>query len=272
MDNFPIINLCDEVDYLDYKKKCNFLIPLFLIFLLVSSCNDFELLSILGGSGASSGDDYSEVVLSSSWTAYNDCDSGPTGNHANATNFNDDTSGLLKDITTGIDTTVTADMDSLNISPWSLGGTYGPGMPAFGTDAYNTFNSFITLDQVVSYGSDSPWYSQVTFSDLDPAKEYAFVTTANRNNTYDPQRWTKFVISGADTYTNISSSGVNRVSDDVVKLNCYNSVRGYVVAWTGITAADGTFTVRSENVGAEGPGEEYKAYGIQGFKFMELSD
>ena len=97
------------------------------------------------------------------------------------------------------------------------------------------------------------------------------MTTANRRNTYDPPRWTQFSIIGADTYQNVSSSGVVEVSEDVVKMNTgSNTTEGNVVAWIGITSAGGSFTVRSENVGTGGPGEQYKSYGMQGFMLVEL--
>jgi hypothetical protein len=112
--------------------------------------------------------------------------------------------------------------------------------------------------------------------DIAASKEYEFITTANRNSeSYDgdgaASRWTKFTLAGADTFANISSTGVTVVTEDVVKMNTgYNTVNGYVVAWSVITAADGTFSVRSENVGLEGPGEQIKSYGFQGFVFKEL--
>jgi len=52
----------------------------------------------------------------------------------------------------------------------------------------------------------------------------------------------------------------------------YNSVAGSVVAWSGITAADGEFTILSQNVGASGPGEPIKSYGLQGFRLTESDE
>lgn len=101
------------------------------------------------------------------------------------------------------------------------------------------------------------------------------MTTANRNSASyagsgASSRWTKFSIIGADTYTNGSTSGVVEISSDVVQFNTgYNTVNGYVARWTGITAGDGSFTVRSENVGAGGPGEAKKSYGMEGFYLAE---
>ena len=103
------------------------------------------------------------------------------------------------------------------------------------------------------------------------------MTTANRNEAVytgsgATSRWTQFSIIGADTYQNVSSAGVVEVAEDVLKMNTgYNTADGLVVAWTGISSAGGSVTIRSENVGAAGPGEPYKSYGLQGFMLVELA-
>jgi len=222
---------------------------------------------------------FDEADLAASWTAYNDCVESAAGNAANVTQIDyDDPSGTLLRYADGTATSVSVTMESDNLAPWSAGVE-----PAAGTDAHDTFDGIVNLNEIASYGSDSDWYYQATLTGLDPAKRYAFITTANRDSvtfsgvTYEGaganSRWTKFTISGADTYTNVSSAGVVEVSEDVVKMNTgYNTLTGYVVAWTDISAADGIFTVRSENVGAEGPGEPHKSYGLQAFVFIELSE
>ena len=103
------------------------------------------------------------------------------------------------------------------------------------------------------------------------------MTTANRNSASYAgdglaSRWTKFSIIGADAYSNASTTGVIQISPDVVRFNTgYNTVNGYVARWTGITAADGSFTVISQNVGAGGPGEAIKSYGMEGFMLAEAT-
>jgi hypothetical protein len=213
------------------------------------------------------------------WVAYNDA--VHAGSPANATNYSgymadgggfETPSGFLRDYTTGAFKSVVATLTGSNIS----GSTSGA--PSSGTDAYGVFNGKVNLgDWSTSYNSSSTgWYYQVVFTSLDPTKSYEFVTTANRNSaSYAGEgaasRWTKFSIIGADAYTNASTSGVVEISEDVVRFNTgYNTVNGYVARWTGITAADGTFTVRSENVGAGGPGEANKSYGMEGFMLAEL--
>ncbi len=212
------------------------------------------------------------------FVAYDDTVHG--GSPANATIYSgymadgggfETPSGLLRDYASGLYTSVTATLSGSNITG-SISGA-----PNSGTDAYGVFNGKVNLgDWSTSYNSSgSGWYYEVTFTGLDPTKEYEFVTTANRNSiSYDgsgsASRWTKFSIIGADTYTDASTSGVVEISPDVVEFNTgYNTVNGYVARWTGITAADGSFTVRSENVGAGGPGEPNKSYGMEGFMLAE---
>ena len=223
---------------------------------------------------------FSSTDLTSSWEAYNDCVASGSGNAPNVTQFDwNNTSGFLKDYSDGSETSVSVSVSATNVTGWDLSGVGGTGMPQAGTDANDTFDGIVNLNNIASYNSSSiDWYYEITFSGLDPAKSYAFVTTGNRDETNysgddSSSRWTKYTISDADTYKNVSSSGVTEISEDVLKMNTgYNSVDGYVVAWKDITASDGSFSVRSENVGAGGPGEQYKSYGFQGFLFKELSE
>jgi large repetitive protein len=220
-------------------------------------------------------------MASADFVAYNDCVHG--GSPANTTIYSaymqdggsfETPSGLLKNSATGQSASITATLTGSNIT-----GSISAA-PATGTDAYNTFNGNVNLgDWSTSYNSSSTgWYYQVTFTGLDSSKTYEFVTTANRNSSSyagsgTASRWTKFSISGADAYTNASSTGVTQISPDVVEFNTgYNTVNGYVARWVGITAADGSFTVRSENVGAGGPGEANKSYGMEGFMLVETPE
>ena len=222
-------------------------------------------------------------AASADFTAYNDCVHG--GSPANTTIYSaymgdgggfEDPDGYLKDSATGSFTSVWVDMTGDNISG-SLSDA-----PNAGTDAYDTFKLGVSCvgvdlgDWSTSYNSSSTdWFYQVTFTGLDTSKAYEFVTTANRNSASyagdgSSSRWTKFSISGADTYTNSSTSGVVEISPDVVRFNTgYNTVNGYVARWTGITAVDGSFAVKSQNVGPGGPGEANKSYGMEGFMLRE---
>jgi len=219
------------------------------------------------------------------WEAYNDCVGPASGSAPNVTVYSgylgggggfETPAGLLVDFATGNNTAVTVTMEAFNVAG-SLGS-----MPDAGTDAHTAFDAIVNLGESASYNSSgSDWYYQATFSGLDPAKTYEFVTTANRNgSSYNGNgsgsRWTRFSIIGAEEYTNASSSGsgVIVVSDDVIKMNTgYNTVEGNIVKWSGIKCgADGVFIVLSQNVGAEGPGEPIKSYGLQGFKLTQISE
>jgi hypothetical protein len=213
------------------------------------------------------------------WTAYNDCVGPASGSAPNVTCFSgylgggggfETPSGYLVDFDTGLAMAVQVFMEAYNVSG-SLGA-----MPNTGTEAHSIFDGIVNLNESASYGSSSlDWYYKATFTGLDPTKSYTFVTTANRNGASyagdgSASRWTQFSISGADAFTNASSAGVLEVNPGVLKMNTgYNTVDGYVIGWTGITAADGSFTILSENVGAGGPGELRKSYGLQGFMLQE---
>ena len=214
------------------------------------------------------------------WVAYNDCVGPASGSAPNTTIWSgllggggsfEAPSGELVKFADGTGTGVTATLVAANIAG-SLGS-----MPNAGTDAAGIFSGILNLAESASYNSSSiPWSYDVTFTGLDPTKAYAFYTTANRDGSSyagdgDGSRWSQFSIIGADAYANASSSGVTVVSQDVIKMNGgYNTVNGYVVGWSGITAADGSFRVLSQNVGTDGPGHPYKSYGLQGFALAQF--
>lgn len=212
------------------------------------------------------------------WVAYNDCVSTTGGNTTHYAGYLgggggfETPSGLLKNYATGAATSVTATMLASNVA-----GSLGV-MPSSGTDAHTAFNGKVNMGGSASYNANSPWSYRVTFTGLDPSKSYAFVTTADRGSASyagsgSSSRWTEFEITGADTFTNASTTGVTVVSSSIMRMNTgYNTLNGYVIKWTGITAADGSFTVVSRNVGAIGLGDPNKSYGMQGFSFEELTD
>jgi len=215
-------------------------------------------------------------ISQAGWIAYNDCIGTSPGN---VTYYASNTigggggfetpSGLLKRYSDGTFTAVTATLTSSNIS-----GSTGS-MPNAGTPAHNAFNGILNLAGSASYNSSgSAWYYQVTFSGLDPTKSYEFVTTANRGGTYTPARMSQFSILGADSFTNASTAGVSVISAGVLHLNSgSNTANGDIIKWTGITAADGVFTIRSENVPFGGLGQPSGShgYGLQGFSLEELA-
>ncbi len=217
---------------------------------------------------------YDPTNFNSHWVAYHNC-MAASGNTNNTTaNTANDSVTTLRNFSDNSVLAATVRLNYTNVANWTSGGSF-----VASNDVYMTFDGILNLQNNASYsdGVSDTWV-EVTISNLDPAKKYMFVTTGNRNSiaylgSGSSSRWTKFSIIGADSYTSFSSAGATRVSDAVVKINTgYNNTNGHVAAWTDIVASDGVFTIRSENVGAEGPGEAYKSYGLIGFKLVELSN
>ena len=152
-------------------------------------------------------------------------------------------SGPLLDQATGEDMGVNVSLTTNGVD-WQDNPSYGGRDCAAGTDAHTTFAAMTDMTGVLTYGG-AGWWVDATFTGLDPLTEYTFAASASRGN-YD-DRITRYTISGADTYTNSSTSGVNVVSGDKVEFDTGgNYAEGYVARWSGITAADGTFKVRAE--------------------------
>ncbi len=159
-------------------------------------------------------------------------------------NFSGQTSGPLYDQATGEEMGVTATLTQSGGVNWQPEPSAGGSDTAIGTDAYNTFSGIADMTGVIYYGA-AGWWVDVTFTGLDPATEYTFATSSARNAYAD--RLTIYTLSGADTYTNASTEGVTVLADNKVGFNTGNNHdEGYVARWTGITAADGTFSVRAE--------------------------
>lgn len=181
------------------------------------------------------------------------------------------TSGLLKNTGNagtilGVTATFTASNDvTLQTDKGSgLGGTDC----AAGTDAANIFGGEVDLTGVQVYGSTG-WYVDLTLSGLNPAMQYEFVTTANRNGTFSPARLTQFTLSGTDAFVNESSLGTafSGVSDASTILNTGgNTTAGYVARWTEIRPGeDGTIEIRAEAGSANN-----SAYGFSAFRLTEM--
>ncbi len=177
-------------------------------------------------------------------------------------NFAGENSGPLLDQTTGEPTGVTATLEQSGGVNWQPSGSGGSDT-AIGTDAFNTFGGLADMTGVMYYGSTG-WYVDLTFTGLDPSTEYTFATSAARANYSD--RYTRYTISGADTFTNASTSGVDVVSEDSVRF-CTgdNYAEGYVARWTGVRAADGTFKVRAEADPDNPSSDQRKAYSFDVF-------
>jgi hypothetical protein len=152
---------------------------------------------------------------------------------------------------------------------WQSQPANGGSDTAMGTDANNTFAQIADMTGVIYYG-DVGWWVELTFTGLDPNIEYTFATSANRGNPLYIDRWTIYTINDADTYTNASTSGVDVLAENKVRLmtgDNYND--GFVARWTGIRAADGNFTVRAEADPNSADG--YKAYSFDVFMLEQES-
>ncbi|MHC4656766.1 MAG: lamin tail domain-containing protein [Planctomycetota bacterium] len=172
------------------------------------------------------------------------------------------TSGPLLDQATGDNTGITATLTESGGVSWQPDPGNGGSDCAVGTDAYNTFGGFADMTGVLTYGNPG-WQVNLTFTGLDPATEYTFGTSAARNNYSG--RLTNYTLTGADTYTNASTSGVVVLAENKVQFNTGdNHNEGYVARWTGITAADGSFTVQAEADPSATEGR--KAYSFDVFK------
>jgi hypothetical protein len=194
--------------------------------------------------------------------AYNDCvyrndqyiaDNVTTYSIGNG--FTGETSGPLYDQATGEEMGVTVTFTQSGSVNWQPEPGAGGSDTAVGTDAYNTFSGIADMTGVIYYGG-AGWWADVTFTGLDPATEYTFAASSARNAYSD--RLTIYTLSGADSYTNASTEGVTVLADNKIRFNTGNNHdEGYVARWTGITASDGTFSVRAEADPSSPSGKAY---------------
>jgi hypothetical protein len=173
------------------------------------------------------------------------------------------TSGPLVDQATGDDMGVTVTLTESGGVNWQPSTSSGGSDCAVGTDAHYTFGGTADMTGVIHYGS-AGWWVDLTFTGLNPTTEYTFATSASRGNSSYSNRLTIYTLTGADTYTNASTSGVDVLAENKVRfITGDNHNEGYVARWTGITAADGSFTVRAEADPNSANG--YKAYSFDVF-------
>ncbi|MHC4742768.1 MAG: chitobiase/beta-hexosaminidase C-terminal domain-containing protein, partial [Planctomycetota bacterium] len=204
--------------------------------------------------------------------SYNDCvyeEDQYLGNNVTTYGIGDgfggSSSGPLVDQATGDPTGVTVTLDENGGVNWQPSGTGGTDC-APGTDAYNTFGGLADMTGVIYYGS-SGWWVDIAFTGLEPGTDYTFATSAARNNY--PDRWTRYSIIGADTYTNASTAGVTEIpgsGGSAVRFNTGdNHDEGYVARWTGIRASDGAFKVRAQADPENPNSDPRKAYSFDVF-------
>ncbi|MDY6990237.1 MAG: DNRLRE domain-containing protein, partial [Thermodesulfobacteriota bacterium] len=206
------------------------------------------------------------------WTAYNDLDprvpSGSTDNAPNVTEHDyTATNAVLKNFATGADLPVTMSGSYNNRDPKQSGDNADVGDAA---GIFGPSSSRIVDLRATSELDLTSWYNTVIFNNLDPAKEYIITLSANRNN-YPGARFTKVSIEGADTLTNASSVGVVVNSAASVSFSTGDNSSGYVAKWTGVTAADGSFSIKSEWDDSLGSGDDNtKGYAMSAFRLEEI--
>lgn len=215
-------------------------------------------------------------IVLGSFTAYNDCCYSASSGHPvlrpNVTTYSigsgapGPASGLLKDITTGADTGITATLTQSGGVIWQPDPVTGGGDCSAGTDAAITFNPTVSLMGVIYYGS-SGWWVDLELSGLDPGKLYQFETTANRKGGSSYlDRLTKYTLSGADTYSNTSTPGSAISGASTTFCTGENTSTGYVARWTSINpGSDGKIKIRSE-----AGSSQYKAYSFDAFRLTQL--
>ena len=184
-------------------------------------------------------------------TAYNDCvyraDQYKAENvttYGIGAGYDGPLTGPLVDYATGDDMGITVTLSEAGGVNWQPDPGGGGSDCREGTDAYSTFGDIADMTGVIYYGS-AGWWIDVTFTGLEAATEYTFATSSARCSYGD--RLTIYTISGADTYVNASTDGVDVLAEDKVRFNTgdnYNE--GYVARWTGIRSSGGSFTVRAE--------------------------
>ncbi len=159
-------------------------------------------------------------------------------NWANVRNGGGTTSNLvdINNVATSVDITLSAG---------SASATSGD-MPAVGTDAYNLFNGFLNADGVTSINSDNGTIG-ITFSNLDVNATYDVAMFGNRintnanNNEDNPET---FEISGADAFTNVSSTGTIINASTTAFDTRNNDATGFIARWTGVSPGiDGQFSI-----------------------------
>ena len=201
-------------------------------------------------SAHSAGAEYTEIVSIENWTAYVDL-RAETGD-SNAPNVLEIVPGtpntqpidpgvdwVLKDIATGTNLSAVMSVDMLVQYPTTNGGDSDSG-----TDADNIFGGIV--DGEGGYEIVDPNdFVTLNFKNLNPGKDYVVAVTYNRDRIPPyTDRASQFTISGADTFVNASSAGVVVNSPDSVSfVTGDNFGNGYVAKWTGVTAADGSFSI-----------------------------
>lgn len=166
--------------------------------------------------------------------------------------------GGLLDLATGEPTGVMVTLTQIGNVLWFADVSpdwYGGYDTADGTDAHLTFGGIADMTGSIAFGT-AGWHVDATFTGLDPARRYAFATSASRaKRTTDGEPGftgydTLYTLSGVDAACNASTPGTGILNGDplTVWFNTGNNhEEGYVARWRCIQpGSDGSFAVRAE--------------------------
>jgi hypothetical protein len=176
----------------------------------------------------------------------------------------DSNTGLLTDLQTGASTGVTVTLSQTGGVTWQPDPASGGADCNPLTDADTIFGDRTDLTGVIHYGSTG-WTVTATFTGLDPAARYTFVTTANRNGSTYTNRISRYTLSGITSATNSHSAGTTlRAPYGVAFCTGYNTINGYVARWTNIDpGSDGSFTVTAQADGTVNQTYAFDAFMLQ---------
>ncbi len=218
-------------------------------------------------------------------TSFNDLNDTPP--NANTTTFGLGGSGSLKDISTGMNVAANVSISGFNV------GTSGKntGVPASGTDAFDTFNDFVkfrTATNSKTYELDSTDTMTLSFSNLvfAPTESFTFAGTAVRGDSTYTNRWTLVTLVGADAAVSAHTSGDGVIEIDSTSVAIWfgdnaSAGQGFVARWTGIDpGADNAFSIVSSqytgaiptSVDAGGMANGSKGYGISDFQLVQVPE
>ena len=127
-----------------------------------------------------------------------------------------------------------------------------------GTDGASVFGGKVDATGIVSYDATD---LVLAFTELNPSLTYVVELFGNRDKSSYADRLTQVSISGADAFSNKSTSGssFSDASDpSTVTANGYNTLTGYVARFSDIDpGADGAFSLVVDDGGSESPPKYY---------------
>ena len=210
------------------------------------------------------------------FVAFNDTGTAP-GTSSNATlySLSAPTSGLLKNVTNGVNTAVSVAVTGSGTVASSSADNPDPGTPA-----YNVFSSYVDFTGSPAHyevaGTDVMTYS---FSGLNPGLEYNFQVTAIRGDSSYTDRWTLFELNGTAGFTSkhtsntLTKAQVPALLTNQVAVNTGFNSSGDLAWWEHIKpSASGTFSVSARQYTGTVPGGSsggVKAYAGGGFRLEQ---